>query len=802
MFTNYIKITFRNIKRHKGFSLINISGLAIGMACTILILLWVLYELSFDRFHENADQLYQAVYKFEDQEVYGRYLPGPLAALLKDEYPDVIDTTTYKPWEKKISFGVKSFFGTGSYVDPSFFEMFTFPFLKGDPKTAFSEPYSVVITENLAHKFFGNEDPSGKTLTYYAFSEGIDLNVTGVVKNVPQNSHMQFDFLIPYQVGYDWMKTWRNNAVHTYILLHEDSNSQEVSNKISDVLNKHIPNCKIRARLYLYPLKKIHLFALEGGGLITYVYIFSVMGVVILLIACINFMNLSTARSEKRFKEIGVKKVVGSTRMQLIKQFLNEAILLSLLALFLAIFLVKLLLPSINAVLGVEVSLNYSLVFILSLFSIALLTGITSGSYPAFFLSSFRPAAILKRQLSSIIILRRKRGQKSTIRQRGSSLRKILVVAQFSLSIFFIICVMGIHKQLNYIRNRDLGFDKEHIVVLQATGELKRRSQSIKNELLKHPDIQNVTFSAFSLTDWESSVAGRDLEWTGKQTDRDFLIGNNYVDYDYLKTFNMEMIKGRFFSKEFVTDASEACVVNEAAVKAMDMKEPLGKKIVWGSGAQDENRRTIVGVIEDFNTQSIHQEIRPFVLMPIENIQQYMSNYMCIKLQSDNIPRSLKLIEDKIKEFVPDDPFMYHFLNEEINSLYHTEQLTGKLTRYITILAIFISCLGLFGLASFSVERRTKEIGVRKVLGASVSKIILLLTKDFSRWIFLANIIAWPTAWFAMNRWLQNFAYRTEIDIWLFIFSASLAFIIALLIISYQSIKAALANPVESLRYE
>jgi len=802
MFKNYLKITFRNIKSHKGFSLINISGLALGMACTILILLWVQYELSFDRFHENADKLYQAVYKFEDQEVYGRYLPGPLAALLKDEYPDIIDSTSYKPWEKKISFGVKSFFGTGSYIDPSFFEMFYFPFAKGDPNTAFSDPFSVVITENLANKFFGNEDPLGKTLTYYAHSQGIDLNVTGVIKNIAQNSHIQFDFLIPYEIGYQWMKTWRNNAVHTYVLLREESNWQDVSKKISGVLNKHIPNSNVKANLYLHPLKKIHLFGLEGGGLITYVYIFSVMALVILLIACINFMNLSTARSEKRFKEIGIKKVVGSSRMQLIKQFLSESILLSLLALFLATLIVKLLLPYINAMLGVELKLNYSLVFILSLFGMALLTGIASGSYPAFFLSSFHPAAILKGQLSSMIILKRKGGQKSTVSQRGSFLRKFLVVAQFSLSIFFIICVMGIHKQLNYIRNRDLGFDKEHVLVLQVTGELKQKSQIIKNELLKNPDIQNVTFSAYSLTDWESSVSGRDLDWTGRKIDRDFLIGNNYVDYDYLKTFNMKMAEGRFFSKEFATDASDACVVNEAAVEATGMKEPIGKKIVWSSGSQNENRRTIVGVIKDFNTQSLHQEIRPFALMPIENILQYMSNYMCIKLKSDDIPRSLKLIESKIKEFVPDDPFIYHFLDEKINSIYHTEQLTGKLTRFITFLAIFISCLGLFGLASFSVERRTKEIGVRKVLGASVSKIILLLTKDFSKWIFLANIIAWPTAWFAMNRWLQNFAYRTDIGIWIFIFSTSLAFIIALLIVSYQSIRAALANPVDSLRYE
>ena len=802
MLKNYLKITFRNMKRHKGFSLINISGLAIGMACTILILLWVQYELSFDRFHENADQLYQAVYKFEDQEVYGRYLPGPLAALLKEEYPDIIDSTTYKPWEKKISFGTKSFFGTGSYVDPSFFEMFTFPFAKGDPKTAFSEPHSVVITEDLADKFFGSEDPLGKTLTYYVFSKGTDLKITGVIENIPQNSHMRFDFLIPYEIGYDWMKTWSNNAVHTYVLLHEGSSWQDVSNKISGVLNKHIPNSKVKADLYLYPLKKLHLFALEGGGLITYVYIFSVMALVVLLIACINFMNLSTARSEKRFKEIGIKKDIGSSRPQLVNQFLSEAVVLSLLALFLAILAVKLFLPSINAMLGVELKFLYSLVFILSLFGMALLTGIASGSCPAFFLSTIQPAAILKGQLSSMIVLKKKGSQRSTARQKGSFLRKLLVVAQFSLSIFFIICVLGINKQLTYIRNRDLGFDKEHVVVFQAEGELKQRSQTIKDELLKNPDIQNVTFSAFSLTDWESAVSGRDLNWTGKKTDKDFLLGNNYVDYDYLNTFNMKMAEGRFFSKEFATDASDACVVNEAAVKAMDMDEPIGKKIVWSSGAQNENPRTIVGVIADFNTQSLHQEIRPFVLMPIENIQQYMSNYICIKLNSDNIPRSLGFIESKIRAFVPDDPFIYHFLDEKIDSLYRTEQLTGKLARYITFLAIFISCLGLFGLASFSVERRTKEIGVRKVLGASVSKIILLLTKDFSKWVVLANIIAWPAAWFAMNKWLRNFAYRTDIGIWIFLFSASLALVIALLIVCFQSLKAALADPIDSLRYE
>ncbi len=802
MLKNYLKITFRNMKRHKGFSLINISGLAIGMACAILILLWIQHELSFDRFHANAGQLYQAVYKFEDQEVYGTYLPGPLADLLKEEYPEIIDATTYKPWEKKISSGTKSFFGTGSYVDPSFFDMFSFPFVQGDPETAFSDPLSVVVTEDLAVRLFGEEDPLGKTLTYYAFSRGTDLKVTGVIANIPRNSHIQFDFLIPYKIGYDWMQTWSNNAVHTYVLLHENSSWQDVSDKISGVLNEHIPDSKIRTDLYLYPLQKIHLHALEGGGLITYIYIFSAMALVVLLIACINFMNLSTARSEKRFREIGIKKVVGSSRPQLIRQFLSEAVMLSFLALVLAVLIVQWFLPSINAMLGFELKIPYSSSFVLILLGMALLTGFVAGSYPAFFLSAVQPAAILKGQIPAMIVLKKKRGRKSTSHQKGSFLRKILVVTQFSLSIFFIICVSGIQKQLTYIRNRDLGFDKEHIVVIQAEGDLKQKSQIIRNELLENPDIQNVTFSAFSLTDWESSVSGRDMNWTGKMADKDFLLGNNYVDYDYCDTFEMKMAEGRFFSKEFTTDASEACVVNEAAVRAMEMDEPLGKQIVWSVGLPYENRKTIVGVIEDFNTQSLHREIRPFVLMPIENLRQYMSNYVCIKLKSVDIPSTLAAIENTIRSFVPDDPFLYHFLDEKIDSLYRTEQLTGKLTRNITFLAIFISCLGLFGLASFSVERRTKEIGVRKVLGASASKIILLLTKDFSKWVLLANIIAWPVAWFAMNGWLENFAYRTTIGIWIFLFSALMALVIALSVICIQSVKAALANPADSLRYE
>jgi putative ABC transport system permease protein len=791
MFKNYLKIAYRNLIRYKGYSLINISGLAIGIACCIVILLWVQHELSYDRFHENADQIYRAAYRFKDGSAQGIHLPGPLCAFLKNNYPEIKDATTYKHWTKKISFNKKSFLGTGSYVDPSFFKIFTFPFVKGNPETALSQPYSIVITEDLAKRFFDNDDPLEKQLTYYAFSRGVDLKVTGVIKNIPRNSHIQFDYLIPYKIGYDWMKTWKNSSGYTYVLLHKNTSYQQVNQKISNVLNQHRP--EYQTTLFLQPLKKIHLYPLEGVGRITYIYIFSVMGLLVLLIACINFMNLSTARYDKRFKEIAVKKVVGSRRIQLICQFLSESLLMSVLALFLAVFLVELLLPWINAMLGTQLNLNHSPIVILSLVGMMVFTGILAGSYPAFFLSSFPPAAVLKGKFSIMRVSGRK---------LGFSLRKALVVAQFTLSIFFVVCVMVIYHQLDYLKNRNLGFEKDNIVIVQSTGDLKKKNRVIKDELLKNPGIQSVAFSAFSLLDWESAESSIGVNWPGKTTGDNFIIGNNWVDYDYLKTFKMEMARGRFFSREFPGDVFKVCVLNEAAVRAMGLKDPVGKQIVWNLGSQHESTLTIIGVINDFNTQSLHCEIRPFLLRPIEGLHEYMSNYMCIRVQPGDISGSLRFIESKIKAFVPDDPFAYSFLDEELYRLYNDEQLTGKLSLYIAFLAIFISCLGLFGLAAFSAEQRRKEIGIRKVLGAPVGKLLVMLIKDFTRWVLIANIIAWPIAYYAMNQWLKDFYYRTDIGLWVFALSGLLALVIALVTVSYQSIRAATANPVETLRYE
>ena len=797
---NYLKVAIRRIKREKGYTFVNIAGLAIGMACTILIFLWVQHQRSYDRFHENAGQICRVYYTNEAFEGAAIYLPGPLTEYLKDNYPEITHATNFKQWKKKVAVADKSFLSSGSYVDPSFFEIFTFPFIKGNPQTALNNPNSIVITEDLAAKFFADDDPMGKTISYYVFSQKIDLEVTGVIQDVPQNSHLQFDFLIPYEIGYDWMKTWNNNSGWIYVMLNRNSSHKAVGEKISGVLQIHRPeNADI---LNLQPLEKIHLHSPKGVGQIVYVYIFSTMALIVLLIACVNFMNLSTARSDQRFKEIGIKKVVGSSRTQLIRQFLTESILMAIMALVIALLLVQMILPSINAMLGTQLALSFTGKFILILMAIALLTGITAGSYPAFYLSAIPPVSIIKGQFSLRSIFKSTAKGKTTAGTKGTSLRKILVVVQFALSIFFVICVVVIHKQLDYIRNRDMGFDKEHVVVVESMGELKQKNQIVKDELLKFPEIQGVTFGAFSPFDWESSASTIRMSWTGKTTELEFAVGENYVDYDYADTLGLWMVQGRFLSKAFPTDASEACVVNEAVVTAMVMEDPIGKKITWNPGTERESSRTIVGVVRDFNTQSLHREIRPFVLMPIEPMRQGMSNYTYIKIKSENISQTIALIGGKIRELVPNDPFVHYFLDEEMNKLYGDEQLTGRLTRYVSFLAVFISCLGLLALASFSVERRTKEIGIRKVLGSPVSKIIFMLTKDFTKWVMLANVIAWPLAYIILTKWLENFAFRIGIEWWIFLLSGAMALFIAIIVVSYQTIRAATANPVKALRYE
>jgi putative ABC transport system permease protein len=788
MFKNYLKVALRNIVRHKVYSIINIAGLAVGMAVCILILLWVQDELSYDRFHENADRLHRVAFSADAERFRGEFVPGPLAAYLKDEYPEIVNSTVFcRHSRMKLSFEGNGLFCAGSFVDPSFFEMFSFPFAQGDPKTALSEPLSVVITKNLAERMFGGHtDVVGKAIT---IEGAVDLTVCGILENLPPNSHMQFDFLIPYSIAPPGMKRWDVKSLTAYVLLDENSSHEEVTGKISGVLNQHNPTWE--NYLYLQPLKGIHLYALGGGGRITYVVIFSFLAFIILLVACINFMNLSTARSEKRLKEIGIRVAVGSSRTQLIKQFLFESILISLVALLLAVMLVELMLSPANSLLAKQLDLNYSGSIILGLIGIALLTGVVAGSYPALFLSSFRPVALLGRRFFAIP-LPGYRKRKTSAGMSGFSMRRILVTAQFAISIFFIICVIVIFNQLDYIGNKDMGLDPESVVVLRTQGELARTSAALKNELLQNPNILSATAVVNGLESWNSSAG---VEWAGMQPDQIFDMGLNWVDYDFLKTLGIEMAEGRFFSREIPSDQSDAFVVNQAAVKAMGMDDPVGQKITVPLG--DPIQGKIIGVVQDFHTESFHTQIRPYALRVSEG-----GGFLYITVKSDDLPGALRHIEAAVRRFVPDDPCEVSFLDDRLSALYSSEQRMGTLLQYGSLLAILISCLGLFGLAAYSAERRTKEIGIRKVLGASVSSLFGLLTKEFILLVALASLLAWPIAYYAMNRWLQNFAYRVGIGWETFIIAGASALLIALITVSFQAVKAALTNPVETLRYE
>jgi putative ABC transport system permease protein len=775
MFNNYLKMAIRNITKHKIYSLINIVGLATGIACAVLIMLWVKYELSYDKFHENADRLYRVGFTTEQKDYYGFFEPGPLAKHLEDNFPEIEKASNYMDMQFKLSHETKGFFCKGGIVSPDFFKMFSFPLEEGNSSTVLTTPNSIVISRSLAVKMFGQSNPVGKTLK---INDNSGLNVTGVFSDVPKTSSIQFDFVLPLASAPDYMRMWDRKCTNTYVMLQENASFDEINKKIYGEMNKHNPTWK--NVLFLYPLTKSHLYAPGKIGSIIYVYIFSLFGILILIVACINFMNLATARSEKRMKEIGIKKTVGSTRLELIKQFMIETIMLSFISLLLSVVLVEFSLPYLNNVLGAHIKLNFSMSMILILLGISLLTGLIAGSYPAIYLSSLTPMKVLS-------------GKKSNLRERRSSLiRNSLVIAQFSFTIFIITCVLFIGKQLNFIQSKDLGFNKEQVLVISARGALQQNISTVKNELLKFPFIQSATVSATNLTNFEGAGTGP-INWEGKNTDKVCEVGFNFVDEDFAKTFQIKMAQGRFFSREYSTDMADAFVVNETAVKEMGIKNPVNKNLVTWFGRKGK----IVGVIRDFNTEALRNEMAPVVFIPTE-----AANYLCLRISSKDITGAIKSLENKIKELVPDDPFEYRFLDDEINSQYKTEQMTGELATFIAVLSIFISCLGLFGLASFYSEKRTKEIGIRKVLGASVSNVLLLLTKDFTKWVLLANIIAWPLSWYAMNAWLQNFAYRIELKSLTFIFAGILVFAIAMLTIIFHVIKAATANPIEALRYE
>jgi len=778
MFGNYLKIAVRNLLRHKGFSFINILGLAVGMACAVIIILWVQYELSYNRFHNNAENLYRVAFTSENNDFHSPYVVGLLAEFLKSECPGIVDASNAGRIRGVFTTGDKSFSSYGYYVHPSFFGMFSFPFVHGDAASALLNPYSIVMTERAAGRFFGPVNPVGKTLS---FNSAREFTVTGVVKDIPDNSTLQFEFLLPFEAAPEYMKAWDIKSLEAFVLLQENIPYQEVSNTISGVYNDHNPGAYSNI-LYLQPFVDVHLYALGGGGLIIYIYIFSSMALAVLLIACINFMNLSTARTERRYKEVSIRKTLGSKRAQLIRQFLCESILLSIISMVLSVVLVEAALPEFNSLFNKPLDLKYSGSIIAVLSGIAVITGFAAGTYPAFFISSFKPVQAIKGVMHG------------SGGMRSSFLRKTLVVIQFSFATVFIIAILVIYRQLDYMNEKDLGYNRENLLIVPIQAGAQRESQLIKDELLKHPDIEGATVFRYNFTGWRNSVG---ISWEGKHAENIFAVGGNWVDYDYVEMLNMKMVEGRFFSQEFPLDRYDSYVVNETLVRAMGIENPVGKRITRMPDTPYERTGTIIGVIKDYHTESLHEKIRPFMLMLNEN-----GNYIGIRIKRNDISETVQFIEDTFEKLFPGYPFSAGFLNDYLEPMYRNERITGGFFIYIAMLSVLVSCLGLFGLAAFSAEQRTKEIGVRKVLGASSPSIIIMLLKDFAKWVLVADLIALPAAWFMLNKWLQKFAYRVDAGLWVFLFAGLLTLLIAVCTVCLQASRAARTDPVKSLKYE
>lgn len=803
MVKNYLKIAFRNIIKHKSFSVINIVGLAIGIACSILILVFVAHELSYDKYHEKADRTYRIAVRASigDTKINQTYSSSETFRRLLEDFPEIeVGVKFLNVGRTPITVGEETFYELRFFaVDSTFFDVFSIPLIQGDPKKVLADPNSMVMSEDTALKYFGTTDAVGKILRAdFSYGPGnIDFEITGVSENVPVNSHFHYDLLASSATFPTYINDtgWSSNNFITYVVLKEGTTQVWFDEKLKEFTRKHMGAERFDAwvakgnfwEYFLQPITRIHLTSdlngeFEANGNETYVYIFSVISIIILLIACINFMNLSTAKSSLRAKEVGMRKVVGSGRSRLVFQFLSESVLLSYIALALGIGIFLVLFPLYENLIGKQLNIPYldSFVVIPLVLALGLIVGVISGSYPAFFLSSFKPIAALK-------------GNKS-MSKGGSWLRNILVIFQFTISIFLIIGTLAVNRQLKFFQNKQLGFDKEQVLIINNPGSLRNTVNPFKEELRKYSSIIDVSGS--------NTLPGRSFSNIGfgaEAVEESFTLNLCVCDYDFLDTLKLEMAQGRFFSKEFTTD-SHAAVLNEKSAELLGWEDPIGKKI--NNWASKKGNFVVIGVIKDYHYESLHQEIRPQALFLSGGHYTNVERYISVRLNTENISGTIKHIESKWKEFAPQMPFEYSFLDQDYDNLYMNERQTRKLFSIFSFLAIFIACLGLFGLASFIADQKTKEIGIRKVLGASVVKIVKNLNKSFLKWVLIANLIAWPIAWFAMNRWLENFAYRIGLSWWMFILAAVLAVFIALLTVSFQTVKAALKNPIDSIRYE
>ncbi|HNL65084.1 MAG TPA: ABC transporter permease [Ferruginibacter sp.] len=788
MLTNFFKVAWRNLLRNKGFSFINIAGLAIGMAAAILITLWIQHEMSYDQFHVKKDRIYEAWNKahFSGKLQCWNTTPKILARTLEKDVPEVERAVrVYWPRNILFSLGEKRLTAAGNQVDTGFLQMFSFPMLKGNPQTALNDGYSIVLTEKLAKNLFGDEDPMGKILK---LDNKDNFTVTGILKDLPNNSRFGFEFLTNWELvkrqGED-DSSWGNNSTRTYVLLKENASMASANDKIKGIKVRYSKDEDPNWEMFIYPSSRWRLYSSftngkEDGGLIDFVKLFGVIALFILLIACINFMNLSTARSEKRAKEVGIRKVVGAQKGSLIGQFIGESIMIACIAGILALGLVQLSLPAFGKLTDKELHLDFTnIYFWLSAIGFIVFTGIVAGSYPAFFLSSFKPVKVLKGTFKAAHAL--------------VTPRKMLVVLQFTFAIILIICTSIVKQQIDHAQNRETGYDRNNLVYHFLTDELRKSYPLVKNELLSSGVATSVSRTSSPLTQGWSDTWG--FEWVGKdpadKTDFDRYV----ADEELVKTAGFRITRGRDFNlKEFPTDSS-GMILNESAVKAMNFKDPIGQIV------KDDGREYhVVGVINDFILQSPYYPTKPMV---IEGCSNDWMNVIHFKLNAANSTAdNLTKAEAIFKKYNPEYPFEYKFIDEEYSRKFKAEERTGTLAALFAGLTIFISCLGLFGLATYMAENRIKEIGIRKVLGASIPGITALLSKDFLKLVMISFVIASPVAWWMMDKWLQDYPYHVNIHWYVFAIAGLLSFLISVLTVSYQAIKAAVANPVKSLRTE
>jgi putative ABC transport system permease protein len=788
MFQNYIKIAFRNLLRHKAFSFINIAGLAIGMACSILILLWVEHETSFDTFHKDFSKIYRITAQLKELEVKAAVTSAPIANAIQQQIPQIQSAVRIAPGRTGLLQVEDRVFEEKAimFVDSNFFSFFSFPLISGDPATVLRQPESIVISEAMAKKYFGNTDPIGKTIRQ---NHKDDFTVSGIMADVPQNSHLQFDFVQPMsflaRTERDLKENiWDNFNFFTYITIDQKSTPETIrtiDTRIEEIYKANEPNLKVEFRLQ--KLGDIHLRSkfiadVPGNGNIQYVYTFIVVAIFILVVACINFMNLATARSARRAKEVGLRKVAGAARFQLIRQFLAESSVISFLSLVLAVILVIVALPYFNDLAGKKLGVDFlNIGHVGWAIGITLMTGILAGSYPALFLSGFVPVKVLKGNLKT--------------GAGGSLFRNTMVIIQFAVSITLLVGTAVIFDQMQFMRNRDLGFDKENLIYVQMTGDTWSKYQTLRSSLDENPLTTNFTFVQDLPVALSNATIG--VQWEGKDPNSQPLFCTMAIDEHFVDIFNLQLLHGRSFAEEFKADTANY-IVNEKALKTMNMDAAtaVGSKLtMWGTTG------TIIGVVKDFNFKPLQTPIEPLIIR-----RNTWGGVAVIKTKPNETEATIQAAESIFKTLNPAYPFTYNFVDEDLNKLYKSEAQLSNLFTVFAGLAIFISCLGLYGLSAFLAERRTKEIGVRKVLGASVAHVVFLLSRAFTVPVAVAMVIATPLSWYLMSRWLEGFAFHVNLGWSVFLGAFVVALMIALLTVCYESLKAAIANPAKSLRDE